>query len=130
MTTTVAPLPSITGDLDPGIAPIVYALRDAGFRTLASCQGGDGHAALHPTVSILPEPRHPIHQTRVRLIRWIRNQHLDGCYISEVWPIITSNQNGSRSTTLIDGRRRPIEAPHIHIEWWGPEVLERWAGRT
>jgi hypothetical protein len=36
--------------LDPGIAPIVDALRARGVPTYESCQGGEGHAFPEPTV--------------------------------------------------------------------------------
>jgi hypothetical protein len=36
--------------LDPGIAPFVTILRDAGVETIESCEGGEGHAASEPTV--------------------------------------------------------------------------------
>jgi hypothetical protein len=37
-------------ELDPGIAPYVDALREAGIETFESCDGGDGHAYAEPTV--------------------------------------------------------------------------------
>jgi hypothetical protein len=36
--------------LDPGIADAVMILREAGFATYESCQGGPGHAFPEPTV--------------------------------------------------------------------------------
>lgn len=36
--------------LDPGIAPLVAVLAEAGVETFESCQGGDGHAFMEPTV--------------------------------------------------------------------------------
>ena len=36
--------------LDPGIAPIVELLVANGIETYESCQGGQGHAYLEPTV--------------------------------------------------------------------------------
>ncbi len=36
--------------LDPGIAPIVEALRSRGVPTYESCEGGEGHAFPEPTV--------------------------------------------------------------------------------
>ncbi len=36
--------------LDPGIASAVQILAAAGVETFESCQGGDGHAYLEPTV--------------------------------------------------------------------------------
>ena len=36
--------------LDKGIARYVYLLREAGFETFESCEGGNGHACQEPTV--------------------------------------------------------------------------------
>lgn len=36
--------------LDPGIAPYVEALRQAGVETFESCEGSKGHAAVEPIV--------------------------------------------------------------------------------
>lgn len=36
--------------LDSGIAPFVEVLRAAGIETYESCQGGEGHAYLEPTI--------------------------------------------------------------------------------
>jgi hypothetical protein len=36
--------------VDPGIAPAVKALLDAGIETYESCQGGNGHCFAEPTV--------------------------------------------------------------------------------
>lgn len=36
--------------LDPGIAPAVAVLQQAGVETFESCEGGEGHAFLEPTV--------------------------------------------------------------------------------
>jgi hypothetical protein len=37
-------------ELDPGIALYVWTLNAAGIETLKSCEGGDGHTVVHPTV--------------------------------------------------------------------------------
>lgn len=37
-------------ELDPGIAPYVDVLDAAGIETFESCQGGQGHAFLEPTI--------------------------------------------------------------------------------
>lgn len=36
--------------LDPGIADVVKLLNNLGVETFESCQGGEGHAYLEPTV--------------------------------------------------------------------------------
>jgi hypothetical protein len=36
--------------LDPGIAPYVEVLREAGVATFESCQGGPGHGFTEPTI--------------------------------------------------------------------------------
>lgn len=51
-------LPPITGQLDPKIAPLVNALRDAGWPTTSSCDGEETEAWLHiPFVNIAPRGR-------------------------------------------------------------------------
>lgn len=45
-------LPIIYDELDPKIAPVVSLLREHGFPTISSCDGGDGHAMDMPTVII------------------------------------------------------------------------------
>lgn len=45
----------VYASLDPIIGPLVYLLREQGFNTYSSCDGGDGHAYLHPTVLIIPQ---------------------------------------------------------------------------
>ena len=40
-------------ELDAGIAPAVMLLREAGFGTFTSCQGGEGHAFEEPTIRFL-----------------------------------------------------------------------------
>lgn len=38
--------------LDPGIRDVVVLLRENGFRTFTSCEGGEGHAFEKPTVRV------------------------------------------------------------------------------
>jgi hypothetical protein len=45
----------INGPLDTNIAPVVYLLREQGFNTFTSCDGGEGHAFRYPTVRIAPD---------------------------------------------------------------------------
>jgi hypothetical protein len=42
--------------LDPGIAPAVLVLRDAGVETFESCEGGEGHSYPEPTVRFHGQP--------------------------------------------------------------------------
>lgn len=42
--------------LDGGIAQYVHVLREAGVETYESCEGGDGHPFLEPTVRIWGGP--------------------------------------------------------------------------
>lgn len=56
-------------DLDPGIRRVVVYLRAHGFRTFASCEGGDGHTYALPTVRLLPDLGQSPDGTRERLAR-------------------------------------------------------------
>lgn len=42
-------------DLDPGIRDTVLLLRQAGFKTFTSCEGGRGHAFRHETIGLEAE---------------------------------------------------------------------------
>ena len=44
------PDPEFGTPLDPGIEHAVRVLRNAGIETFESCEGGQGHAYLEPTV--------------------------------------------------------------------------------
>ena len=43
---------NLYADLDPGIRDVVRLLRDHGWNTTCSCQGGVGHSYQHPSVEI------------------------------------------------------------------------------
>jgi hypothetical protein len=40
-------------DMDPGIRPAVRLLREHGFETISSCQGGPGHPEPEPVILLL-----------------------------------------------------------------------------
>ena len=44
------PLREYEPPLDPGISRAVHILNGAGIETFESCQGGEGHSYLEPTV--------------------------------------------------------------------------------
>lgn len=54
-----ASLPPYEGnDLEPGIAPVVYMLREWGIDTFYSCEGGEGHSCRTPTVLFKGDEHH------------------------------------------------------------------------
>ncbi len=57
-------------ELDPGIQETVMRLRNAGFETSGSCQGGSGHAFDRPTVQVCRGEGETLHETCLRLRAW------------------------------------------------------------
>ena len=58
-------------NLDPKIKKAVRLLRTAGFETMTSCQGGDGHAFKKPTIGIT------INHSRVnQIIEFLETQNI------------------------------------------------------
>lgn len=60
----------IEDKLDPGIRNLVVYLRQHGFRTFNSCQGGDEHSSPTAMVSLLSDNEYPgsFYETHMRLI--------------------------------------------------------------
>jgi hypothetical protein len=102
-------LPPIVGDLDPGIVPLVEALREANFPTVQSC---DGHGHSDPRVQIrAPGDVAWVRAEAERLGRWVQEVGLEG------WVMV-------RRYVRPEGADEPfIELVVIR------EVLEEWTER-
>lgn len=68
-------LPPITGALDERIAPLVHALRAAGFPTSASCDGDSSWQRV-PWVNVEAASGGPLAMGIMRaiLVRWLRDR--------------------------------------------------------
>lgn len=67
--------------MDRRIAPLVMALRAAGFRTIASCQGGKGHHSRFPFVAIDVAAERDFAPLRRRIIRWLGERGMKRGYV-------------------------------------------------
>lgn len=56
-----------TTAVDDDIRGFVQLLWDNGFGTISSCQGGEGHPMLHPSVTVVAEDGETLNQLLVRL---------------------------------------------------------------
>lgn len=90
-------------EIDEGVREVVRALVDAGFVTLASC---DGHGERWPQVNVKDAGGGCMR----RLIEWLQKNGLAGCYVAETWAVNTSKSDG----------------PFIHIEWWTDRPIRDW----
>lgn len=71
-------------EIDPKIKPFVEWLQSKGFNTIASCQGGRGHACKHPWV-------------RIRSSSFVRDRNkllrlLKGCFATSVSQVYYSGR--------------------------------------
>ena len=75
--------------LDGGIERAVNILLDAGVETFESCEGGDGHAYLEPTIRFHGERAEGFRALSVAL------QHgLKVCSLRRTWPINDGEPTG------------------------------------
>jgi hypothetical protein len=69
--------------LDPGIAPYVEALSDAGFETFESCEGGEGHAYPEPTIRF-----HGDRSEGLRALAFALQRRFPVGALRRCWPVI------------------------------------------
>lgn len=81
-------------DIDPLIYPVVKWFVDAGFRTFASCQGGEGHAMSMPWIRLAP--RHSLKTTRRKVVRWLVSKGIKAFDIEEVRSGFTKGEHPDR----------------------------------
>ena len=75
--------------LDPGIAPAVQALVDEGIETFESCEGGEGHAFLQPTIRF-----HGQRDEGLRALAVVLRSGLPVVHLRRVWDIIDGEPSG------------------------------------
>ena len=101
--------------LDDGIRGMVVLLRDGGFKTFTSCQGGKGHAFQHETIGLELEGRYPDFEKW--LVKFLHAQGMRNFSISLMTDFHPDYPEGKRCVYLsgldilsLDRRRRVIEA--------------------
>ena len=75
--------------LDEGISKQVFALRDVGVETFESCQGGEGHAFLEPTVRF-----HGGRGEGLRALAAALQSGLRPAELRRVWPVLDGELTG------------------------------------
>lgn len=120
-------LPPIGRPLDPGIARLVHALREAGYPTVSSCEGHDlDHENPRPWVTIKPDPDpDTVRDEADRLARWVIAEELSGT-------ISIRRYIGFGSVTFqSDGVEGRVDEPFIEYVVTSREVLDAWTrGRS
>ena len=101
--------------LDDGIRDTVMLLRDAGFKTFTSCQGGRGHSFQHETIGLELEGRYEDFEQRV--VNVLRAHGMMNFSVSLTTDFTPDCPEGKRFVYLsgldilsLDGQRRVIEA--------------------
>ena len=100
--------------LDDGIRDTVMLLRDAGFKTFTSCQGGRGHAFQYETIGMEMEGRYADFEKR--LVRFLHAKGMKDFTISLTTDYTSDCPMGKRYVYLsgldilsLDEQRRVIE---------------------
>jgi hypothetical protein len=75
--------------LDPGIAPYVEALREAGIETFESCEGGPGHSYPEPTIRF-----HGHRDEGFRALAVVLQRGLPVSDLRRTWPILDGEPTG------------------------------------
>lgn len=75
--------------LDPGIQPMVLALRSAGVETFESCEGGPGHCYPEPTVRF-----HGNQAEGFRALSAAMGYGLGVTALRRVWPVLDNEPTG------------------------------------
>src|ERR1035437_3832383 len=98
-------------DLDEGICDAVLLLREAGFMTFTSCEGGWGHSFRHETIGLDLDSDYPSFQKKI--VRFLRSQGIENFTIS-----LVTDYPKDKSGVYLEGldllssdkRRRVIQA--------------------
>lgn len=75
--------------LDPGIKAYVEALQQQGVETFESCQGGEGHAYLEPTVRF-----HGDRSEGFRALAVAQSNQFPVAALRRTWPVIDDEPTG------------------------------------
>lgn len=106
-------------EVDEEIKPLVRALREDGFVTVASCQGGNGHTKNLPWVSIQPNTFEyfRVHETTLEdledtLVDWL----IDRGFVGFETHIVKSYQASKHQW-------KPTENACVQIKFWSRKSL-------
>lgn len=75
--------------LDPGIAEVVFALRDAGIETFESCEGGPGHSYTEPIVRF-----HGSRGAGFAALAVAIEHDFEVSHLRRTWPVIDGEPTG------------------------------------
>ena len=100
-----APIPY--DEIDAGIVGVVRLINSGGFMTTASCEGGDGHRFLRPTVRVASQG--DLDETRKALCCWL----------------IENGARGFTASTVLLYQRSGTPEPYsyVEIEFWSQATL-------
>lgn len=103
-------------EIDPGIVDVVRLLNDNGFQTIASCQGGEGHACEFPNVRIrlgisCGGTSYEYDNTRRRLCQFLLSKGFSGFSVKTV----TAHQK----TCL------PEAYSFVEVEFWSTDFMPK-----
>ena len=106
--------------LDDGIRKTILLLRNAGFKTFTSCQGGRGHAFQHETIGLTLEGRYADFEKR--LVRFLHAQGMRNFSLSLTTDFTSDCPEGKRFVYLsgldvlsLDGQG----GAHRRAQTWG-----------
>jgi hypothetical protein len=99
--------------LDPGIKDLVFYLREGGFDTITSCQGGRGHSFSMPTIRI--NPHGDMGEVEKRLAEWLTRGGYSGYYIKQI------NSYQTEPLPWIVGGELPTSFVEVEFWFWGYE---------
>jgi len=89
-------------DIDEGIRDLVRLIMDDGFRTMGSCEGGEGHCFNLPTIQI--ENQSDLDTTRKELCAFLLEKGLSGFTVKTV---------SMHQKSLI-----PENYSYVEVEFW------------
>ncbi|HKY99121.1 MAG TPA: hypothetical protein VJL35_14790 [Gemmatimonadaceae bacterium] len=80
---------ALVASVDPGIAPVVRVLVEAGVETFESCQGGEGHCFADPTVRF-----HGERAEGFRALAVVQQLGFRVLALRRCWPILDGEPTG------------------------------------
>ena len=86
--------------LDDGIRDCVLLLRNAGFTTFTSCEGGKGHSFRHGTINLTLEESYSSFQRK--LVAFLRSQGMQNFTVSLVTDYTAEHPEG-KSCVYVEG---------------------------
>lgn len=115
-------LPTIDANLDPGIASVVLAMRQAGLPTFSSC---DGHGRDDPWIVLKQHLNGDVDVLLLygRVVDWLFREGLTGCDVSIVRQIGCGHGEVCNKQGEVIGR---LDEHFVRVQWWGREPINDW----